>query len=119
LGEGPLFCAELLKLAEDEHLLVLCTHHIVSDGWSLAVLARELSTLYGAFSAGQPAPLPELPIQYADYAEWQRRWLQGEALDAQLAYWKQQLSGRLPVLELPADRPRPAEQGLDGTYRSI
>ena len=85
-------------------------HHIVSDGWSLGVLYRELGALYGAFAAGEPSPLPELPVQYADYALWQRRWLSGEVLERQLGYWREQLAGAPAQLTLPTDRPRPAVQ---------
>jgi hypothetical protein len=88
-------------------------HHVVSDGWSMGVLVREVSALYPAFHAGRPSPLPELPIQYADFAVWQREYLTGEVLEAQLSYWKQRLGGRLPVLDLPTDRPRSPVQ----TYR--
>jgi amino acid adenylation domain-containing protein len=112
LAHGPLIRAQLLRSAEQEHVLLLNMHHIVSDGWSLGVLVREMGALYEQFSRSQPASIPELPIQYADYAAWQRDWL-GEALDEKLAYWKKQLGGSLPVLELPTDRPRPAIQ----TYR--
>ncbi|HTN83814.1 MAG TPA: condensation domain-containing protein, partial [Sorangium sp.] len=108
LARGPLLRTTLLRLGEQEHVLVLTMHHIVSDGWSMGVLVRELGALYEAFSRGLPSPLPELPIQYADYAVWQRAWLSGEVLEAQLAYWKKQLSGAPPALELPTDRPRPA-----------
>src|SRR3712207_2447474 len=93
-------------------------HHIVSDGWSMGVFLRELGALYGAFSSGSPSPLPELPIQYADYALWQRQWLQGEVIDEQLTYWKEQLA-ELPALELPTDHPRPAVQTHRGARRSL
>ena len=89
-------------------------HHIVFDGWSRGVLYRELSDLYRAYRSSKPSPLPELPIQYADFAVWQRCALEGNTLDEQLAYWKRQLGGALPVLELPLDRPRPAVQDHDG-----
>ncbi|WP_437667767.1 amino acid adenylation domain-containing protein [Sorangium sp. So ce1182] len=113
LAKGPLLRTTLLRLGEQEHVLVLTMHHIVSDGWSMGVLVRELGALYEAFARGLPSPLPALPIQYADYAVWQRAWLSGEVLEAQLAYWKKQLSGAPPALELPTDRPRPAVH----TYR--
>src|SRR5262249_42229158 len=103
----------LLHPSSHEHVLLLTMHHIISDGWSVGVLVRELGALYDAFSRGGPSPLPELPIQYADYAAWQRQWLSGEVLEAQLAYWKQKLEGAPPALELPTDRPRPPAQ----TYR--
>jgi len=108
LAKGPLLRTQLLRLAEREHVLILNLHHIVSDGWSIGVLTRELAALYEAFRAGRPSPLPALPIQYPDFADWQRQHLQGDVLARQLAYWKKQLSGRLPVLQLPSDRPRPA-----------
>ncbi len=104
---GPLVRASLLNLAEDEHVLLLTLHHIVCDDWSLGVLFLELMSLYRAFSRGLGSPLPALPIQYADYAAWQRAWLKGPDRSAQLAYWKRELDG-LPVLELPTDHPRKA-----------
>ncbi|RKH50658.1 amino acid adenylation domain-containing protein, partial [Corallococcus llansteffanensis] len=114
LRTGPLVRTLLFKLAEREHILVVNMHHIISDGWSLGVLVREVSALYAAFAHGQPSPLSELPVQYADYAAWQRRWIQGEVLDAQLGYWKHQLSGAPAVLELPTDQPRPAVRSSAG-----
>jgi amino acid adenylation domain-containing protein len=111
--------ATLLRLDATEHVLLLTTHHIASDGWSTGVLISELVALYDAFADGQPSPLRELPIQYADFALWQRDWLQGEVLEAQLAYWRQQLGGSLPVLELPTDRPRPAVQTYRGAKQSL
>ncbi|WP_157722062.1 non-ribosomal peptide synthase/polyketide synthase [Tumebacillus avium] len=113
LSQGPLLRSSLLKLNDEEHVLVLNLHHIVSDGWSMGVFLQEVAALYGAFHADQPAPLAELPVQYADFAAWQRGWLQGDVYDKQLSYWKEQLSGELPVLQLPADHPRPPVQ----TYR--
>ena len=110
-SEWPLR-ASLLRLNEREHWLLLTVHHIAFDAWSMGLLVRELSALYEAYAKGEPSPLPELPIQYADYAAWQREWLTGETLDAQLAYWRRQLAGA-PLLELPTDRPRPPVQ----TYR--
>jgi amino acid adenylation domain-containing protein len=107
----------LLKLAPEEHVLLLVTHHIASDGWSGGILWQELAMLYGAFSQGQPDPLPELEIQYADYAVWQRQWLQGEVLETQLSYWKHELSD-LPILELLTDRARPAVQTYRGAKQS-
>ena len=95
-------------------------HHIISDGWSLrVVLTRELQALYGAYVTGRPSPLSELPVQYADYALWQRDWLQGEVLDRQLAYWKAQLTGAPAALALPTDRPRPATQSYRGRRISL
>nr|WP_255217199.1 non-ribosomal peptide synthetase [Myxococcus sp. AM010] len=116
LERGPLFRIALLALSEQDHVLVLVMHHIVSDGWSMGLLVRELTELYAAFSQGQPSRLPELPLQYADYAVWQREWLQGDVLEAQLGYWKQHLDGAPRLLELPTDRPRPAVQSLEGAY---
>jgi amino acid adenylation domain-containing protein len=114
LSAGPLVRATLLRLAAEEHVLLLTLHHIIYDGWSMGVLVRETAALYEAYAAGRPSPLPELEIQYPDFAAWQREWLQGEALEAQLRYWKQKLDGAPPVLELPADRPRPAAQTFRG-----
>ncbi len=108
LERGPLFRAALLRLGAAEHILLLDVHHIVADGWSLGVLVREITTLYEAALAGAPSPLPELPIQYADFAVWQRSWLRGEELQRQIAYWRRRLDGSPAILELPADRPRPA-----------
>ncbi|SEU41903.1 amino acid adenylation domain-containing protein, partial [Myxococcus fulvus] len=118
LARGPLLRAKLLRLGEQRHILLLTMHHIVSDGWSMGVLVRETAALYAAFRAGQPSPLPELSIQYADYAAWQRAWLQGEALEAQVSWWKEHLSGAPPLLELPTDFPRPARQGFGGALVS-
>jgi amino acid adenylation domain-containing protein len=118
LAAGPLIRTTLLRLGSTEYVFLLTLHHIIADGWSLDVLFRELAALYPAFAAGRPSPLPELPVQYADYAAWQREWLQGEVLDRQLAYWKQQL-GDLPLLNLPTDRPRPAVQSYRGAYRTM
>jgi amino acid adenylation domain-containing protein len=107
LERGPLVRARLLRLGEEEHLLLYTMHHIVTDGWSTGVFWRELGALYEAFSSGEPSPLVEPAIQYADFAVWQRGWLTGEVLEEQLGYWRHQLSD-LPALELPTDRPRPA-----------
>lgn len=114
LATGPLFRASLLKLTYGHNLLVMVIHHIVSDGWSMSVLYRELSALYMAFVRGQPTPLPELPIQYADFAAWQAEWFRGKVLQRQLDYWKKQLAGLRPVLDLPTDRPRPPVQTNNG-----
>ena len=119
LKRGPLVRATLLRLNEKEHVLLLTMHHIVSDGWSLGVLVKEVAALYESFSTGKPPSLPALPIQYADFACWQRKLFQGDILDAQLRYWKQQLSGSLPLLELPTDRPRPATQSFRGSLQSF
>jgi amino acid adenylation domain-containing protein len=119
LANGPLFRPNLLRVAEDDHVLLLTIHHIVSDGWSMGVLRRELSVLYQAFAKGEPSPLPELPVQYADFAVWQREWLQGEVLNSQLSYWKKQLE-RLPeVVNLPTDRPGLAVQSHRGARQSF
>jgi hypothetical protein len=103
----------LLRLKEQEHVLAVIMHHIISDAWSNAVWIRELTQLYQAFVAGRPSPLPPLPIQYAHYAVWQRRWLQGEVLQQQLGYWKQQLAG-IPALKLPTDYPRSEARTFPG-----
>jgi amino acid adenylation domain-containing protein/non-ribosomal peptide synthase protein (TIGR01720 family) len=116
LARGPLVRAALLRLANDEHILLLTMHHIISDGWSTGVLVREVAELYAAFAAGRAAPLPELPIQYVDFAAWQRQWLQNETLDAQLDYWRRRLDGATTALELPTDRPRPAVQSPRGAH---
>jgi amino acid adenylation domain-containing protein len=113
LARGPLARAVVIRLAEKEHAIVLTMHHIVTDGWSFGVAARELAALYQAFLAGAPSPLPGLPVQYADYAVWQRDRLRGEALDGLLGYWTGRLSG-VPPLELPTDRPRPAVRTARG-----
>jgi amino acid adenylation domain-containing protein len=118
LQRGPLLRCSLLRLGEQEHVLLVSMHHIVSDGWSMGILIGELTTLYSALSEGRPSPLPDLPVQYADYALWQRQWLQGEVLTSQLDYWKQQLNGIEP-LQLPTDRPRPAIQTSHGAEESI
>jgi amino acid adenylation domain-containing protein len=114
LTSGPLLRPTLVRLGEQEHLLSLVTHHIVSDGWSLGVLLRELGQLYAAFVRGEPNPLPELPVQYADFAAWQREWLGGEALERHLGYWRGKLAGVPALLELPTDRPRPAARSARG-----
>ncbi|HVH13274.1 MAG TPA: condensation domain-containing protein, partial [Longimicrobium sp.] len=107
LERGPLFRATLLRLGPYAHVLTIVMHHIVSDGWSMGVLFRELAALYAAFSRGEASPLPEPRLQYADHAAWQRAWLEGERMDAQLAYWRRHLHGAPAVLDLPTDRPRP------------
>jgi aspartate racemase len=118
LTRGPLLRVKLLRLAEAEHVLLLTMHHIISDMWSIGILIRELSMLYAAFAAGKSSPLPELTMQYADFACWERQWLQGEVLEAELAYWKPQLTN-MPVLRLPTDRPRPAVQTFQGATQSF
>ncbi|MCP4663294.1 MAG: non-ribosomal peptide synthetase, partial [bacterium] len=114
LSAGPLVRVRLLRLAPAEHVLVLNLHHIIADGWSVGILIRELAAFYRAAIRRRPAPLAPLPLQYAEFAHWQRRWLEGEVLEAQLDYWRDQLGGSLPVLELPGDRPRPATQSFSG-----
>jgi len=119
LARGPLFRATLFRLDPDEHLLVLTVHHVISDAWSMGVLFRELGALYRVFARGEPSPLSELPIQYADYAAWQRRTLQGETLARELTYWRGRLEGLQPALELLTDRPRPTVQSTRGAKQSI
>jgi hypothetical protein len=112
LAHGPLLQVRLLRLREQEHILLYTMHHVIGDGWSMGVLARELGILYDAFSHGQPSPLSALTIQYADFAYWQNEWLHSEAGEAQLTYWTQQLKGPLNALELPTNRPRTGEMSL-------
>jgi hypothetical protein len=119
LSHGPLLRTSVIRLDEQEHLLLMTMHHIVSDGWSMGILVRELRTLYEAYSTGRRCMLPSLPIQYADFAAWQREWLQGEVLEQLLAYWKHQLAGAPGMLELPADRPRPKVQTFRGAIQSF
>ncbi|UFH49859.1 non-ribosomal peptide synthase/polyketide synthase [Pseudomonas sp. KNUC1026] len=119
LETGPLLRVRLVRMGADEHVLTLTLHHIVSDGWSTPILVQELVRLYAGFAQGQPAELPALPIQYADYAQWQRTWMEKGERDRQLAYWTAQLGGEQPVLELPLDRPRPAVQSLRGASIEI
>jgi amino acid adenylation domain-containing protein len=114
LGAAAPLRVLLVRTAKDEHAVLLAMHHIVADGWSVEILRRELSALYGAFAAGLPSPLAELPVQYADFAGWQRAWLAGPALDSRLAWWRDYLAGAPPALELPLDHPRPAVQSLRG-----
>ncbi|HEV2756650.1 MAG TPA: amino acid adenylation domain-containing protein, partial [Actinomycetota bacterium] len=115
LERGPLLRARVLRLGPDDHVLLLVMHHIVSDGWSTGVFMRELSALYG----GEGARLPQLPVQYADFAAWQRRWLSGDVLQRQLDYWRERLAGLAPVLELPADHPRPPVKTARGRTHSF
>ena len=114
LATGPLVRAQLLRLAQTEHIVLFTMHHIVSDGWSQGVLVREVAALYEAYSRGESSPLPALQIQYVDYAHWQRQWLSGEVLQAQIDYWKEQLASAPALLALPTDRPRPAVQSHSG-----
>jgi amino acid adenylation domain-containing protein len=118
LERGPLFRTTLLRLGEEDHVLLLTMHHIISDGWSMSVFWRELGALYEAFAEGKTSPLGELPIQYTDYAVWQRQRLQGETLEKQLSYWRRQLA-ELPTVELPTDHPRPAVQTHRGARQSL
>lgn len=115
LERGPLLYTSLLRLDPQEHILLVSTHHTISDAWALDIFTREWMALYEACASGKPSPLPELPIQYADFAAWQQTWLQGEALNWQLEYWKRHLAGAAMVLELPTDHPRPPLQSFRGT----
>ena len=119
LGAGPLLRATLLVLGEDEYVLLLTMHHIVSDGWSMGVFIRELSQLYGERAAIRPGSLPELPIQYSDYTLWQRENLTGEFVEEHLSYWREQLGGELPALQLPTDYPRPPAQSYLGARHRV
>ncbi|HSU81329.1 MAG TPA: amino acid adenylation domain-containing protein, partial [Thermoanaerobaculia bacterium] len=119
LARGPLVRAALLRIAAREHTLLVNLHHIISDGWSMGILFHELATLYGAFCQGAPSPLPELPIQYADFAVWQREWLSGERLAAELDYWRRQLAGIPESLEMPFDHPRPAAESFRGATETF
>ncbi|MEO8382951.1 MAG: amino acid adenylation domain-containing protein, partial [Acidobacteriota bacterium] len=115
LSAGPLIRGRLLTLADDEHVLLITQHHIVSDGWSLGILVREVAALYAAFRRGEHDPLPPLAIQYADYAQWQRSWLRGEELTRQVEFWREQLTGAPALLELPLDHARPLMQSHAGS----
>jgi len=119
LSKGPLIRGAVLRLGDEEHVGLLTMHHIVSDGWSTGILVRELGTLYVDFCTGGSSPLLALPIQYADFAQWQRQWLQGEVLESQIAYWKERLAGAPARIELPTDRPRPALQTFRGAHQSL
>ncbi|WP_139253735.1 non-ribosomal peptide synthetase [Hydrococcus rivularis] len=119
LTQESLLRITLVTLNETEYLMLLTTHHIIADAWSRGVLFRELAALYSAFCTGKPSPLLELPIQYADYALWQRDWLQGEVLEKQLNYWQQQLRGELPLLNLPTDRSRSPDRSYQGASASL
>jgi amino acid adenylation domain-containing protein/thioester reductase-like protein/FkbM family methyltransferase len=116
LANDTLIRATLLLLSDTEQWLLVCMHHVVSDGWSMGVFVDELTALYNAYVQGKSSPLPPLPIQYADFAVWQRQWLQGEVLNNQLSYWKQQLANAPTFLALPTDRPRPVVQTFNGAY---
>jgi amino acid adenylation domain-containing protein len=117
-SSGKFLRAELIRVADDEHIFIIATHHIVSDAWSMGILTRELWSVYETDAAGKPSPLSELQVQYGDFAVWQRGWLQGEVLQSQLLYWKEQLKDH-PVLNLPTDRPRPPRQSFRGARMSI
>jgi amino acid adenylation domain-containing protein len=119
LARGPLLRSKLVRLSDDDHVLLVNMHHMVSDGWSMGIFFRELSILYQAFSKEKPSPLSDLPIQYADYTVWQHHLLEGEELDRLLAYWKGQLAGAPAVLHLPADRPRPSIQTFRGAKQPV
>jgi hypothetical protein len=120
LKNGPLWRAKLFRVADEEHYLFLSAHLSIVDGLSVyQVFPSELAALYRAFSSGQPSPLSELTVQFGDYARWQRRWLQGEETARQVAYWKRQLTGEIPVLQWPVDRPRPAKKTFRGVIRSF
>jgi hypothetical protein len=119
LAKGPLLRVQLLLLDTNDHLLLFTLHHILTDGWSTTLFMKEVAALYKAHLDGLPSPLPELPIQYADFAVWQRDRSQAEALDLQIAYWKKQLGGKIPVLDLPSDRPAPPLQTYAGASRAF
>ncbi|MEH1944144.1 MAG: amino acid adenylation domain-containing protein [Nostoc sp.] len=119
LSNGPLLRVTLLRLGSESHILVLIMHHIITDGWSMGIFIQELSTLYRGFTLSSPLLLPELPIQYADFAVWQRQWLTEEIQKQQLNYWKQQLAGATPLLELPTDKPRPPVQTFCGATQKF
>src|SRR5262249_22110903 len=115
LRQAPLLRARLLRLAPDDHILLLTLHHIVSDGWSMGILAREFGSSYDALSQNIPPELPSLTIQYADFARWQREGVESEELEGQMAYWRAQLAEMPNVLDLPTDRPRPSVQRYRGS----
>src|SRR5262249_32928787 len=119
LETGPVMRSTLGRLSPQEYLLVLNTHHIVSDGWSIGVFVRELMELYGAFTQRKESPLPELPVQYADFAVWQRQLIQGDVLEGHLDYWRKQLGGAPATITLPTDRPRPSVQSYRGETRTV
>ena len=106
----------LLKLGPEDYVVLFTVHHIISDGWSMGVLVREVAALYAAFVEGKPSPLPELPLQYADFAAWQQEWLRGSVLEDHFDYWKQQLGGAPTTLDLPTDKPRPPIQKFHGGH---
>ena len=113
LASQPLFRTTVFRIGEQDHVLLVVMHHIISDGWSLNVLTRDVPRTYRSLAQGVPSSLPELPIQYADFAHWQRQWLQGDLLEQELAYWRNQLQGSQPDLHLPTDRPRPSALSIN------
>jgi Condensation domain/Phosphopantetheine attachment site len=115
----PLFRARVFRVSDDDHVLLCTMHHIVTDSWSIQIFARELSAVYGAFSTARPLPLPDLPVGYGDYSEWQRHWLETEQVRQQLTYWKTRLANAPPLLELPKDNPRPLEQTFQGASQTV
>ena len=119
LGTGPLIRGRLARLGDEEHALLVTMHHIISDGWSMGILINEVSRLYKSYRSGGEDPLPGMPVQYADYAAWQRRWLSGQVWEEQAGYWKRTLAGAPALLELPTDRPRPARQDYAGEVVEI
>ncbi|BAZ37908.1 amino acid adenylation domain protein [Calothrix sp. NIES-4101] len=119
LSERSLLRAKILQINEKNYYLIVTLHHIITDGWSIGILIKELNTIYSAFSAGKPSPLVELPIQYRDFVNWQRKWLDSQRLQSLLTYWKHKLQGELPVLNLPADRPRPPVQTFSGAQAKL
>jgi amino acid adenylation domain-containing protein len=119
LSKGPLFRTTLIRVNEDECIALITMHHIISDGWSIALIINEFAKLYEAKIKNEPASLPELTVQYADYAVWQQQWLQGEIYENQLTYWKNKLAGSPPVIDLPTDRPRPAVQSFNGASQNF
>ena len=118
-ARGPLIRARLLRLDSDDHVLLVTMHHVISDGWSLAVLVRELGALYPAFHMGHSDPLPPLPVQYADYALWQRERMHGERLERDMAFWREHLSGAPSLIDLPLDRSRPPIPGPSRRCRTL
>src|SRR6185436_3930335 len=119
LARGPLLRAGLVRLGAREHVLAVSLHHIVTDGWSMGILIRELADAYAAGTRGERPGLAPLPVQYADWAAWQRDWLQGEVLESELAFWRDGLGGEVPLLNLPLDRPRPAGDVARGARRTV
>jgi len=119
LSIGPLLRATVVRLSDDEHVFLLTIHHIITDGWSLKLFFEELGTLYDAFIKGESSPLPEPLLHYADFADWQQRWLQGEVLENQIAYWREHLHGAPSMIDLPTDRPRPVVQGFQGARHHL